>query len=99
MAQFDVYASVAGREYLLDVQSPILDNLNTRIVVPLVSVDAAPVPAARLNPQFDIDGTQVRMLTQFMAAAPVTALRRRVGRLADERYAILGAIDFLLTGI
>lgn len=99
MAQFDVYASVAGREYLLDVQSPVLDNLNTRIVVPLVSVDVAPLPAARLNPQFEIEGTTVRMLTQFMAAAPVSHLRRRVADLASERYVILGAIDFLLTGI
>ncbi|WP_262386439.1 hypothetical protein ROLI_040250 [Roseobacter fucihabitans] len=35
---------------LLDVQADLLDALNTRMIVPLIAISKAPVPAKRLNP-------------------------------------------------
>jgi len=52
MARFDVYDSPDGAGYLLDVQADILDILNTRVVVPLMPISAAPSPAKHLNPIF-----------------------------------------------
>ena len=47
MARFDVYARPAGAGYVLDVQADILNGLNTRIVVPLLPLSEAPIPAKR----------------------------------------------------
>lgn len=96
MARFDVYAHEVGA--LLDVQSDLLDALNTRLVVPLMQLDAAPQPAKRLNPVFDIDGVQMVMVTQFMAAVPQTQLRDRQTNLSDAADEITAAIDMLLQG-
>ena len=35
MARFDVYDRPGGAGYVLDVQADVLNELNTRIVVPL----------------------------------------------------------------
>lgn len=99
MAQFDVYADGGTGGYLLDVQTDILRDLNTRLVVPLMLADRVPPALKRLNPQFEIDGRRTTMATQLMAAIPAPELRHRVGTLKSERYVVLGAIDFLLTAI
>ncbi|MGB1216006.1 MAG: CcdB family protein [Pikeienuella sp.] len=54
MARYDVYANPDASGYLLDVQADLLDSLNTRVVVPLMPISAAPSPAKRLNPVFNI---------------------------------------------
>jgi toxin CcdB len=99
MAQFDVYANPVGRGYLLDVQADILDDLKTRLVVPLMPAAKGPPALKRLHPEFEIDGQRTIMATHLMAAVPLDELRDLVGSLAPERYAIIGAIDFLLGGI
>ena len=55
MAKYDVYPNPGGGGLLLDVQADLLDGLNARAVVPLIPLQAAPVPAKRLNPVFQID--------------------------------------------
>lgn len=98
MARFDVFASASTPGYLLDVQADLLSGLNTRMVVPLLPLKKAPKPAAQLNPAFEVKGVAVSMVTQFMAAVPVTELKQHIGSLERERDAILGAIDFLHRG-
>ncbi|MBW8833455.1 MAG: CcdB family protein [Burkholderiales bacterium] len=98
MARFDVYANPAGTGYLLDVQADLLSQLNTRVVVPMPPRDLAPVPAARLNPEFEIQGVRCVLATQFMAAIPRSELKIVVTSLEREAGAILGAIDFLHQG-
>jgi toxin CcdB len=98
MARFDVYANKAVGGYLLDVQADLLSGLNTRMVVPLLPLKAAPKPAAQLNPAFEINGTAVSMVTQFMAAIPEAELKRHVASLDQHRETILAAIDFLHQG-
>ena len=98
MARFDVYATGKGQGYLLDVQADLLDGYNTRIVVPLRPPKVAPLPADRLNPQFEINGTAVSMVTQFMAAIPRSELKTPVTNLDAHASEILSAIDFLIHG-
>ena len=72
MGRYNVYAAPGqGRSsYVLDVQADLLQELGTRVVVPLLPPDRAPKPARGLNPAFDIDGQPHPMLTQFIAAVP-----------------------------
>ncbi|KFI32425.1 plasmid maintenance protein CcdB [Haematobacter missouriensis] len=99
MARYEVYPNPAGAGYLLDVQADLLDGLNTRVVVPLLPPDAAPLPARRLNPLFDIAETPHVMVTQFMAAVPLTMLGRPVSSLIGRDTEITNALDMLLSGI
>jgi len=95
MARFDVYENPSGAGYLLDVQSPLISGLNTRVVVPLMSEEDAPRPAKRLNPVFEIGNARYVMVTQFLAAVPVSELRRRVGSLEHARDDITYALDMI----
>jgi toxin CcdB len=105
MAQFDVYrnpnpATRTRIPYLLDVQAELLDALATRVVVPLCRPDVlSGKPAERLNPQFELEGRKVLMLTPELAGVSRKALGERIANLADERTAITAALDLVFTGI
>ena len=98
MARFDLYRNPDGPGLLLDVQSDLMRDLNTRIVVPLMRRREAPKPAGRLNPVFDIDNAEFVLVTQFLAAIPVVELGSRSGNLAHEDVAITNALDMLFSG-
>ncbi|HXM82444.1 MAG TPA: CcdB family protein [Burkholderiales bacterium] len=105
MAQFDVYrnpnpATRARIPFLLDVQADLLDTLATRIVVPLCRPEVlGGKPAERLNPQFELEGRKLIMLTPELAGVPRKALGERIGNLATERDSIIAALDLAFTGI
>jgi toxin CcdB len=102
---FDVYrnpnAAVAKYiPFLVVVQSELLDELPTRVVVPLARANAIKGPAATtLNPEFEIDRTRVVMLTQQLAAVPLEILRKFEINLGAQRDIIMGAMHFLFNGI
>ena len=98
MPKYDVFSNPSGEGYLLDVQTDLLSDLNTRVVVPLLPVSSAPKPAVRLNPIFEVNGEQVVMVTQFMAAVPTGVLRTSVGKLDGEFEKVTAAIDMLMQG-
>ena len=98
MAKYDVFSNSYGDGFLLDVQSDLLSDLNTRIVVPLLPISNAPKPAARLNPIFEVNEESVVMVTQFMAAVPTSMLRNAVGKLDGEFERVTSAIDMLMQG-
>jgi len=102
MAQFDVARNRAGDypPYLLVLSHDTLAALPTVVVapmVPLVELDNRPM--ARLLPVFAIKGAEHAVLTLELAGVPRTILGETVCSLADRRYDILGALDFLFTGI
>lgn len=100
MARFHVYEHQGGEGLLLDVQANLLEHLNTRVVVPLWPPGKPqPKPARQLNPVFVIDGQPCTMLTQFMAAVPVTALGKQVASLEAEQDVVIGALDCLFSGV
>ena len=98
MARFDVYDRPGGAGYVLDVQADILNGLNTRIVVPLLPLSEAPMPAKRLNPVFEIEAESHVMVTQFLAAVPRVLLRSPVANLAEQDSEIMAALDMVLVG-
>ena len=71
--------------YILDVQTGLLEHLNTRAVVPLLPGAAVPPPIRDLNPVFAIDVIPHVILTQAIASIPTSELRRRVTALAQQR--------------
>lgn len=100
MARFDVFARADGSPgYLLDCQTDLLANLNTRFVVPLLPLNAAPRPAARLNPVFDIAGLPHVMVTQFAAAVLTRELGEKVASLSDQDTSVTNALDMLISGV
>lgn len=98
MAKYDVHPSPGGAGFVVDVQTDLLDGLNTRVVVPLLPVDAAPKPAAVLNPTVKIDGAAHIMMTQFLSAVPLSALGKPVGTLCDRADEITRGLDMLFQG-
>jgi toxin CcdB len=103
MAQFDVYANPNPETkqsipYLLDVQADLLDNLTTRVVVPLVTVSAMGKAATLLNPRFKIKRTSVIMSTAELAGVNQHVLGEKVCSLKGQRSEIIAALDFLFTG-
>ena len=104
MAQFDVFANPGrNREripYVLDVQSDLLRDLSTRVVVPLGVPDIVERRyLTALNPVFRVARRQVVMLTTEIAHMPVRLLARPVANLEAQRFEILHAIDAILAGV
>lgn len=98
MAKFEVYKAPNGSGYVLDVQTDLLGDLNTRIVVPLLPIATAPKPAQRLNPVFEIGGEAHVMVTQFLAAVPQSLLAGPVANLSDKFSEITAALDMVFQG-
>ncbi len=98
MARFDVYPNPQGDGYLLDVQSDLLGQLNTKIVVPVMPLADAPQPAKRLNPIVQIDGDDHVIVTQFMAAVPASMLKTASTNLIDRADDITNALDMVFFG-
>jgi toxin CcdB len=101
MAQFDVYANPGAQAkttpYLLDVQSNLLDGADSRMVIPLRSLEhfaKVPLPAS-LTPVFEIDGQEVLLETLKMGAVPVRILKSPVASLAQDQARVTAALDFL----
>ena len=104
MARFDVYAT-PGRHadstpYLLDVQSDLLDGLDSRVVIPLRRRERFPaVPLAdRLMPTLSIAGAEFILETPKMGAVPRRALGAPLLSLAAEQARVTAAMDFLFRG-
>jgi toxin CcdB len=97
VAQFDVHRLNDG--LVVNCQWDLLDQIDSRFVVPLIPRAAAPRLAERLNPVFEISGEEYVMLTQAAAAVRLRELGVVVGSLADRSFEVTGALDVLLSGV
>ncbi len=104
MARFDVHrnsgVSSGSVPFLLNIQSPLLDDLTTRIVVPLRRTDRIgpiPVPEA-LMPSLHIEGISCILDTPQLAAVPFRILGPVVANLEPDHEVIVRATDFLFQG-
>lgn len=104
MARFDVYAN-PGRHanttpFLLDVQSDLLNGLDSRMVIPLRNLQHFPKVTlpTRLTPVLTINGQDYFLETPKMGAVPVRVLKTPVASLADEQVQITQALEFLFQG-
>ncbi len=104
MAQFDIYVNPqpASRQfvpYVVDVQSDLIDQLPTRLVMPLSRVGAAQTKLpSPLCLSIDIDG-EVLSLQAYMAA-PVSArlLKKPVTSLRYRASEVSAALDAVISG-
>jgi toxin CcdB len=104
MARFDVYANPGAHAsttpYLLDVQSNLLDGLDSRMVIPLRSLDhfsKVEIPV-RLTPVLSIKGKDYLLETPKMGAVPLRVLKDYVGSMNEDQARITAALDFLFQG-
>jgi toxin CcdB len=104
MARFDVYANTGPHAhttpYLLDVQSDLLNGLDSRVVVPLRSAERfaeVKIPE-RLMPLLDVNGVACLMETPKLAAVPQRLLKQPAASLSHDQDRILAALDFLFQG-
>jgi toxin CcdB len=104
VAQFSVYRNKNARTkatfpLLVDVQSDLLEPLNTRVVIPMTKAPAlARKPVSHLTPGVSFNGDRYVLMTPQLAGVGRAELGPHAGTLMAERQIILAAIDFLLTG-
>ena len=105
MSQFMLYEnenrnSKKAYPYFVDVQSDLLEELNSRVVIPLSMYKTLNnTNATKLCPVFEIKKESFVLLTHQMTSVPKSILKKKVASLETSRHEILGAVDLLLTGI
>lgn len=105
MAQFDIYpnpskTSKAHYPYLVDIQSGLLTDLATRIVIPLGKREAFGGEAMRsLTPEITFANQELLLLIPQISSVPERLLKSPVGSLSHLGEQIVGALDFAITGI
>jgi toxin CcdB len=104
MARLDVYKNVGpgahDTPYLLDVQSDLLDNLGSRVVIPLRRLalyEDVKLPE-RLTPIIQIKREKLVLETPKMAAVPISIMKSPVASLTKDHDRITAALDFLFRG-
>jgi toxin CcdB len=104
MPQFSVYrnenlGSCEDFPFLVDVQADLLEELGTRVVVPLARSEALiDFPTQYLTPLITFQGRPYALLTPQLAGISRDELGPQAGSLADQERAISTALDFLLRG-
>ncbi len=99
MARFDLYRLAGGRGYVVDVQSDHASaRLRTRVVVPLIPVEALGALISDLNPVVRIGERDFACLVQSLATLTRQELGEHAGSLAGHQDALARALDILLTG-
>jgi toxin CcdB len=104
MPQFDIYinsnpSSKALYPYLIDVQSPLLEALETRLVIPAISkLKFENKSIKNLTPILQIKGQDFFVLTPQIAAIHKKLLGKAIDNCKSFRNEIVSSIDFLITG-
>ena len=104
MPQFTVYknknpSSKALYPLLVGAQADLLDELHTRLVIPLSKAPTLTKrPMARLTPLIYFDDEKYLLITPQLAGIARSDLGAAVGSIADQRDAIASALALLITG-
>jgi len=104
MKQYDLYKntdpdSQTTYPYFVDVQTGLLEDLNSRVVIPIApALDAKEFPK-NLCPTVEINNKQFALLTHQITTVSSSFLESKEGSLLLNRDNIISALDFLLTGI
>lgn len=105
MSQFSVHRNPnpdtnAATPFLLDVQSDLMAELGTRVVVPLRPASTMRGALIKtLTPVFKVDGKQYAMITPQLAGISTKKMGAKIADLAGHRNEIIAALDLLITGI
>jgi len=104
MPQFAVYRNENSGSneqfpFHVDVQTDLLEELGTRVVIPLgTAAELTGFPMLYLVPVVTFQGKPYAVLTPQLAGISRNELGPQVGSLADQQRVISAAIDFLLKG-
>ncbi|RDB43662.1 plasmid maintenance protein CcdB [Halomonas sp. DQ26W] len=92
--------SKAHYPYLVNIQSPLLTDLATRLVIPLGKRSAFGGQAMQgVTPEIAFDGEELLLLTPQISSVSEKHLKNPAGSLAHLRDQIVGALDLAITGI
>jgi toxin CcdB len=105
MAQWDVYENpvASARErlpFLLVLQSDLLKELPTRLVVPLsLGKTRDKNLPKQLVPRFDVKGVSVVLKPHEAGVVAASALRKPIASLRDDARRVVAAIDAVISGV
>ena len=106
MRQFCVYrnrnpATRTAYPLLMNVQSDLISETGTRVVVPMVPLARGrhPPPISSLAPVLDVNGKPHVLVVPLLAATEVADLGNLEADFAHQRTAIMAALDLLISGI
>lgn len=105
MAQFDVFRNPSATTrkhypYLVDVQSPYLEELATRIVIPLGKASLFKNTAMKgLTPELSFDNEDLLLLTPQISSIAKKQLHEPIGSISHLRDELTNALDFAIFGI
>jgi len=103
--QFDVYENTDKDTkkvypYFVDIQTNLLDTLNSRAVIPLTPVKNINKEYPKnLCPTITVDKKDFALLTHQITSVPISLLKKKAISAQAYRADIIAAIDFLATGI
>ncbi|HEV3180801.1 MAG TPA: CcdB family protein [Steroidobacteraceae bacterium] len=104
MPQFAVYRNQNPQTatvlpFLVDVQADLLEDLQTRAVIPLSNApELTSFPLTYLTPAVTFEGHKYLLMTPQMTGIVRADLGSPVGSIADQQRTIFTAIDFLVRG-
>lgn len=104
MAQFDVYenSNTTTKEaypYFVDIQSNILSEIASRIVIPLGTLTSFKnQQLENLTPVITYNNEELLLLTPQIASTPLKILDKPIGSIAHLRATVLASVDFALSG-
>jgi len=96
--QFDVFLTPGGTLVVV-IQSDLLEAMQTRVVMPLLSTGEAGRRMRGLNPEVSVGEATAVLMPQLTATLTIAELGTPVGSVAYARDAIVRAVDMLLSGV
>jgi toxin CcdB len=87
-----------SRDMVVVLQHALLDDLNTRVVAPLVLSSELPhIP--KLRPKVRIDEKDYVVAIDRLAAVPRRSIGEMLGSIQMGREEMIAAVDLLFTGV
>lgn len=103
--QFDVYENTdkdtkKTYPFFIDIQTNLLDSLNSRAVIPLTPVENINKEYPKnLCPIIQIEGKEFALLSHQITSVPISLLTIKTLSAESFRNEVVAAVDFLVTGI
>lgn len=105
MSQFTIYENKNTKTrkafpYLIDIQSDLLEELQTTVAIPLCKVSQLKGKIiAKLCPLVEIRGEKFVAISQQLAGIDRSQLGKEITNLSEYRSQFIAAIDFMILGI
>jgi hypothetical protein len=102
--QHDLFANPADRTrrgfpFIAVLQADIAGEGRGRVVAPLAPRRLMPGAVGRLLPIVRHDDVEFLLALELMTTVPISALRQRLGSIAQYRDDVTRALDWLFTGV